>query len=593
MSVPTPGFSAPVAAPSQNYVANLYPVSAPVETTAPALGICLSGGGSRALTCALGQLSALAALPDPDDPSRPLLNPASYISSVSGGSWAAVLYTFLPANITDTEFLITPLQPNALTAASLRVMPATCMGSAPQRFDPGTIAEFLYLLWTWGFFNVLGPDMRNWFWIAAVGELILKPFGLYSATYSKGAPFLLPDKYFSLSSDYVQRHITPENPTLDPSLFHLGRAGRPSLIVNANMQENDLLADPPQIPVQATPIATCIPGQSPDATIVGGGGVESFAFSSALTGPGPDPKTVAISANRRYALCDIAGCSSAFFAEYLLQWVNGGIDQIAAELDKRFHLSPWLIKALAHILESLADEAAAEVLPQYNYWPLAPGAPQNKIYGFSDGGNFDNTGILGLLAQTNANRVIAFLNSDMPLSKTGDVIGVHSEIPLLFGFYTSPTGQYVSYGGMSPSQPMSYVQVFSNSNGEFEALLQGLYDASCGGSGKDSALGTYPAAFQQKLTTVANPVANIAGDREVTVLWVYNNRVNQWQNQITDSALQAELSRGQSGGGGPLANFPHYDTVKQIYLAPEAVNLLGQLSAWNVLQLKDQIAGFK
>jgi hypothetical protein len=33
-----------------------------------------------------------------------------------------------------------------------------------------------------------------------------------------------------------------------------------------------------------------------------------------------------------------------------------------------------------------------------------------------------------------------------------------------------------------------------------------------------------------------------------------------------------------------LANFPHYDTGLQIYLPPEAVNMLAQLSAFNVQQ---------
>ena len=33
-----------------------------------------------------------------------------------------------------------------------------------------------------------------------------------------------------------------------------------------------------------------------------------------------------------------------------------------------------------------------------------------------------------------------------------------------------------------------------------------------------------------------------------------------------------------------------YYTVEQIYLAPEAVNMLAQLSAWNVQQAQAQIA---
>lgn len=229
--------------------------------------------------------------------------------------------------------------------------------------------------------------------------------------------------------------------------------------------------------------------------------------------------------------------------------------------------------------------------------------PQNTRRGFSDGGSFDNTGILGLLAQTNASQIVAFVNSETPLGKSSSQVVVDTCLPLLFGsYYPDSGGPYVSYGGMSPSQPLSYVQVFSNANNELDALCQGLYNASCGGANQDSSLGTYPAAFTQTLVTVDNPVANIAGGRPVTVVWVYNNRVNNWQKQITDMSLQTDLTNGQSNentngtlisnsgsGTGPLANFPNYYTVEQIYLPPEAVNMLAQLSAWNVQQIQSRI----
>ena len=586
------------------YEANLYPANPSTGASAPVLGVCFSGGGSRALTCALGQLSALNAIPSPTQPGRTLLNNVSYISSVSGGSWASVAYTFLPPTISDADFLITPVAPAALTAASVSTMSPQCLGSVPQQFNVSSVADLLYLLWHWGLFSPFGPDMRNWFWIAAVGELVLKPFGLYSATYSSTPPYLLPSLTFSLSPTYITQNITSENSSLLPSQFYVCQPNRPTLIVNTNLQENDLVADPPQIPVQATARATGIAGQSPDGTIVGGGLVESFAFTSSLIGPGQGANTAAVSVNRCYSLCDIAGCSSAFFAEYLLQYINVYIDDIVAELVKKYQLPSWAVTLLEHVLQALIDSEASEVLPQYNYWRLGEVRqpnPQNTTYGFSDGGTFDNSGILGLLAQTDVNRIIAFINTETPLSTANGQVVVDASIPLLFGSaYPAGGGPYVSFGGMSPSQPMSYVQVFDDTQGELDALCQGLYDASCGGPNEDANLGTDPASFMQTLTTVANPVANILGGRQITVVWIYNNRVNSWQNQITDSTIQAALAEGQSNqnetgiflaksGSGPLANFPNYYTVDQIYLAPEAVNMLAQLSAWNVQQLQQQI----
>jgi hypothetical protein len=592
---------------TDSYEANLYPAIKSQASTTPVTAVCLSGGGSRALTCALGQLSALNNLPAPHDAGETLLSQFQYISSVSGGTWASVLYTFLPSNISDSDFLIAPAAPNALTAAAMATMGSLCLGLVPQQFNISAIADYLGVLWHWGFFDPLGPDIRNWFWIAGVGELVLKPFGLYNAAYSSNAPYLLPDRFFSLSAAYVQQNITSENPTLTPSSFYTCQSNRPTLIVNTNLIQSFTETESPQIPVQATARATGVPGESPDKTIVGRGSVESFAFTSTLRGAGPNSQTAMVDLSRRYSLCDITGCSSAFFAELLLHYINVAIDDVVAEVVRKFHLSPWASGLLKAALQLLIDSKASEVVPQYNYWPLGQvSQPQNTTRGFSDGGSFDNTGILGLLAQTNANRIVAFVNSETPLGMSGSQVVVDTALPPLFGSYYPDSGPpYVSYGGMSPSQPLSYVQVFGNANNELDALCHGLYDASCGGANQDSSLGTYTAAFTQTLVTVDNPVANIAAGRQVTVVWVYNNRVNDWQKQITDASLLTDLTNGQSNenangtlinnsgsGTGPLANFPNYYTVEQIYLPPEAVNMLAQLSAWNVQQIQSQIDAF-
>ncbi len=590
--------------PPDTYEANLYPAVKQQASTIPVTAVCLSGGGSRALTCALGQLSALNRLAAPNNSNETLLSQFQYISSVSGGTWASVVYTFLPPNVSDSDLLITPTPPGALTSAAMATMGSQCLGLVPQQFNVSAIADYLGVLWKWGFFDPLGPDLRNWFWIAGVGELILKPFGLYNAAYSSNAPYLLPDRFFSLSPDYIQQNITSENPTLTPASFYTAKPNRPTLIVNTNLIESFTEADSPQVPVQATARATGVPGESPDKTIVGGGSVESFAFTSTLAGAGTSPQTAVVNVSRCYSLCDITGCSSAFFAELLLQYINVAIDDVVAEVVRKFHLSTWAAGLLKAALQLLIDSDAAKVVPQYNYWPIGQvSQPQNATRGFSDGGSFDNTGILGLLAQTNANRIVAFINSETPLGMAGSQVVVDVCLPLLFGsYYPASGGPYVSYGGMSPQQPLSYVQVFSNANNELDALCLGLYNASCGGANQDSSLGTYTAAFTQTLVTVDNPVANIAAGREVTVVWVYNNRVNSWQKQITDTSLLTDLKNGQSNensngtlinssgsGIGPLANFPNYYTVEQIYLPPEAVNMLAQLSAWNVEEIQAQI----
>jgi hypothetical protein len=585
------------------YVAKLYPNASPAPAS---FGVCLSGGGSRALTCALGQLSALASMADPGNPGKTIMDRVNYLSSVSGGSWASVLYTFLPSNITDAQFLIAPQPPAKLykgsatdnNPANVCYMGPNCLGTVPQQFNHSTIAAFLYTLYQWGFFT--DSTRWSWFWIAGIGEIVLKRFGLYSADYDANVNYIQPAKFFSLSQSYVQNNIQNLNQGLDPSQFYLCAAGRPPLIVNTNVLQNYQAAVSAQIPVQAMPGPTSVRGQSPDGTIVGGGGVESFAFTSTLTGAGSAAGTASVTETRRYSLCDIAGCSSAFFAAFLLQYLDEGVDDIIAELKQylinSLHLSATEAEIVAGLVKAALDvwiqEAAPKIIPLYNYWPLnqvSQPSPANQVYGFSDGGDFDNTGILGMLAQTDVSNIIAFVNSEIVLSKVGSTAlpQVDPCIPLLFGLQAfNSKGQYPSWGGMNPAQPLSYVQVFSNANNEFDTVINGLYNASCAGG----SAGTATAAYAQTLTTVDNPVANIQAGRQVQVLWVYNNRVNNWQNQITDQGIQTDLKQGQSGDlNSPLWNFPGYFTGEQIYLGVEAVNMLAQLSAWNVQQLQQEI----
>jgi hypothetical protein len=300
----------------QQYLAKLYPAVTQSDSTQPVLGICFSGGGSRALSCALGQLSALNAMTLPNG--QPILGPSQYISSVSGGSWASVLYTFLPqtineTSVSDTDFLIQPVAPQSLTkgissdsrTGNVSYMGPYCMGTTPQQFSLAKIGVFLKTLMESEFF--LTPSQYSWFWIAGIGELVLKPFELYSATYNSSGPFVQPSLMFSLSVAEVQS-IAKYNPHLGPSDFYLARSGRPTLIVNTNLLENYLMPSSPQIPVQATAVATSVLGRSPDGTVMGGGGVESFGFTSTLLGPSGMEGTASISTSRNYSLCDIAGC---------------------------------------------------------------------------------------------------------------------------------------------------------------------------------------------------------------------------------------------------------------------------------------------
>lgn len=597
------------------------------------LGVCLSGGGSRALTGALGALSGLHSLPDPDHPSdatRSLMDRVAYLSSVSGGSWASVAYTYLPDTVDgepldDDTFLITPVPPDELNKAGRDASPRNvehidprCLGSAPQQFAPVPIVRVLYKYFRWGMFS--HPDRLSWFWTAAIGELILRRFGLYDAAYPKKSAHPQPDKTFGSSADQVRATITANNPELTPDQFHLVRKGRPSLIVNFNVLEDEHLPDPIQVPMQATPTDVGAlgrwPGESASTSETSGeGSVQSFGFATHLDETTETRDTVTLT--RRYCLADIAGCSSAFYAEDILALLTNETDKFEDAIESelaRFHvpgfIRTWIRKWSMSKLEPILEADPVDLIPRYPFWRVSsaldaqndgprPGQPAaTEQRGFSDGGSFENTGILGMLARSDANRIISFVNGAAPLSKQGDEIIVDGQIATLFGLtFDDIAGRYVPYAADNPRR---FAKVFDEAN--FDELRAGLWNASTG-NGSDADVGTYTTAHKLQLTTVDNDVAHVAGGRQVTVLWMVNNRVDAWQQQIIDPRIRADLDRGQAattgthdGNGhrrqhdrGPLAHFPLFHTGSQIYLHPEAVNLMAQLTAWNVLQYADDI----
>ncbi len=85
---------------------------------------------------------------------------------------------------------------------------------------------------------------------------------------------------------------------------------------------------------------------------------------------------------------------------------------------------------------------------------------------------------------------------------------------------------------------------------------------------------------------------------QVTILWVYNERVADWESKLTkdtfksggfDGTLAEAIDAGnQKEPSGPFEHFPHYKTMgdnevyKLVELTPMQVNLLADLSCWTV-----------
>ena len=95
------------------------------------VGVCFTGGGTRAMVAAFGQMRALHDLG--------LMNQARYISGISGGNWATHIFSWyqpgapgVAAN--DAQLLGPIIAPENITSlASLQVMDPKCARSAACR----------------------------------------------------------------------------------------------------------------------------------------------------------------------------------------------------------------------------------------------------------------------------------------------------------------------------------------------------------------------------------------------------------------------------------------------------------------------------
>ncbi len=635
------------------YQANIYPGNVANPTIAHAdpsrknIAVCFSGGGSRALTCAWGQLIGLNTLKD--NSGKPLLDDVRYISSVSGGSWAAVLYTFPPDKFTDAEFLGDSYSPSQLYydldkpgGLNVSKIGSSALGKIPQNFsnlfeiDPlkNIIADFITITALKGMH--LSTSIK-WLWAYIVGENVLADFDLYTYKNSFFKPHETPwqysdAKFFSLSKAYAASNIfsKAKAPPQDAFVYARtdsdGQPACPMLIVNTNIvakncPDNNMTA-PIQIPTQVSAVAAGIYGVNP-CTIdsVGGGCVESFAFTSDLLLPSGTAE-VAGEFTRRYTLTDITAVSSAFYAATLIELMRKVMARMMVQnnlqLHSHFlnfvkdeaglilsHIQPILIdihSRLSAMNEELKFLTKEDLVPQYNYWPVShvsQGATANQNTDFTDGGNLENTGVAGLLAQVQGTvgNIIAFVNgSEVLEQKHGQIIAATQIAPLFGVAYNSkslePFKNYLP-NGVNPftgkTDPVGFLQVFDNSNGEFDNLRQGLYTANGAGAKTDAAF------FLQTLTVVENTLLGIAQTYPVNVLWVQNAQVNHWQSQITDATLLQKIQAGQKmglidgldkldllGKLDEFANFPYYNTFFKIHQTAAETNTLAQMWAWCV-----------
>ncbi|MDA1016604.1 MAG: hypothetical protein O3A00_19375, partial [Planctomycetota bacterium] len=178
------------------------------------VGVCLSGGGTRACMSGMGQLRALQHL---QVNGRSLLSQTKALSTVSGGSWAGVPWTFLQGTTTDEDFLNRYVEPgdlvpsNGPVGAALDSLPPGNLGNsiASELFSTPALAVAALI-----YAKILRVP-EDILWQTLIGLHLLKPYGLYS-----------PGKKHYSTSSFTQdmaslQGVIKANPSLEDHSFHL------------------------------------------------------------------------------------------------------------------------------------------------------------------------------------------------------------------------------------------------------------------------------------------------------------------------------------------------------------------------------------
>lgn len=596
------------------------------------VGVAFSGGSSRAMIAGAGQLRGLKAL---SNAKGSLLGQTRAISAVSGGSWLLGAFMYLSESspeTSDDEFLGIYQDPSTYTVDSLNQLSDKNIGRCCiSRFSAKDLSLEAVLL-------IIGGIPDSMVWQILIGIHILSPYGLYSSLGGLPNDFFSYDKTTLQEIISLNPSLGSKKAYLVVSESGKEqRVSRPYFICNAAMFVN-LSNERKQylVPLHSTPFFTGVFSTPPNAMdvhkqVVGGGGVTSFAFNSELATI--NQQKVTLTQSRQFSLTDIIGTSSSFFAEYLevqaTLW-GGNIKHFFEDMKSKLHTYNWdhimknipvghgrIISKILNRLETLhnkedeidnehllkvgidphifykAFKKLASIVPEYAYWPVnnLNTSHDTLINAFADGGNLENTGISALLLYDDISSIIGFVNSSTPLAPTeygvldaseqeisGTRIQIDSQVPPLFGYqpYKDKIGYKLYKGDSRPNSPLfKNNQVFPSET--FLALLQGLWQVS-GNKDKPSS-NQHAANYLQSLTTIENTWFGVRAGKKVQVLWIYNNFINDWYQQLS------EVVRTEIFNNDPVHyyHFPHYSTL-DTQLTPTQINLLASQTSWSVVK---------
>ena len=515
--------------------------SFPENQLTPALpgqdvGVAFSGGGTRAASAALGQMRGLVR--------NRWMPRVKYMTAVSGGSWAAVPFTYYADE--DTTKLLGPYRAT-ITDADLPAFTETPQGDLAVQITKSGLAAS-------GIAEVPGflPDAIRGHQIAYYRDLAIRVRDGVRRLRGTNVPeSTRQDKTFShmLGSIFLEPLVkdatrTPYSWTSDSALEITSISGqaqmrfrqvpypRPFLIAGGTMIWNRQgLVYPRLIPVEYTPLYTGVRQQFGN---LGGTYVMPWAYDRAKATIADGKLLVDPASVRTFTLADVIGSSGA--APQLKLMIGDGVPESARA----------------------ALRQAAGAFPSFNPIAVRDGAlvrPDGEV-AHGDGGFTDNLGLMPLLARR-VKHIIAFVNSNRPPED-------NDQLQSYFYRLIDQTG--------SGDKTMN--RVFEPA--KYAELLKALKTSGAKG----------PAIACQTLKVAPNATYNIAAYDGLKVCWVYNHMPEAWRETLP-AKLKTMLDPDSEKRPSALRHFPYYATFGEnkprlIKLNALQVNLLAQLSCWAI-----------
>jgi len=525
--------------------AKVLPVHGDVELPGAGInvGLCVSGGGCRAMSFSTGVYRALNELD--------VLGKLDAISSVSGGTWCSSILMFAK------EFKGTPIEtaellgkltvPADLTMEALKEEVPLLSGVVNG--DSSTILKALLE-------EHKGREYEVW--PKLMSEWLLRNFdGLDSL-----------EAYMALEEDL--KRIREDNPQLEKKRFLTPRTDKPRTFImngcslaplkyeasNDNVVSFQMCPDftgspfypqNQQVKYSMAPMLPCkdfgLSGLRSMNRTMGGGFTETFAFGGAA------PKEQ--SGGQKCVLKEPSSPFALPYAVGISSWAAGGaLNQV---------------RILGNVLNIRRD-----------YWPVTsdilPKRQPAISYQLGDGGSLDNAGLLALL-QRGARKVIWVSNSWTSLNLSYDWDGATPET------FNPQEGGVVDQVFCTFGYDSSAVGFFYANNQVFErsqclAFCRELKDLKLRGK---------PVVVNKKLSVLPNAWWGIKGGYEVELVLVYLDQCRDFEAQLP-TEMREEIAKEDQGA---FANFPIYPVTRQneddmIGLTPQQAHLLAAQAEYSV-----------